>query len=282
MPYTMIVATASCRITTDVRENGAQIRKLMAEACTAGARLVHFPEGALSGYVKQQVEDWRTVDWTALRAECEAIASLAGQLGLWTVFGCNHRLTPPNRPHNSLYIISAEGILVDRYDKRLCSHTEISDWYTPGHLPLVFDVDGFKFGTTLCIEVHFPELFAEYERLGVDCILFSAYSDDPMFGIEAQAHAAINNFWLSLATPAQCGGGLASGLIGPDGKYISQLPPDGRVGNVYGKIDRDEPIYSIPLTKARPWRALVKRGDPYRAHYVDDVRSRERASFSVP
>ncbi|SRR5258708_11352109 len=282
MPHSIRVATASSLITSDVRENGEHLRKLMIAASAAGARLIHFPEGALSGYVKQQVKDWQSVDWGALRAECDAIAALAGQLGLWTVLGCNHRLTPPNRPHNSLYVISGEGTLVGRYDKRLCSYTETSDWYSPGVQHLVFEVDGFKFGTILCIELHFPELFTEYERLGVDCVLFSAYSDDPMFGIEAQAHATINNYWLSLATPAQCSDRLPSGLIGPDGEFISRSSSDGRPGIACGEINREEPRYSIPLTKARPWRTAVRAGDLYQAHYVDDVRSRARASFLVP
>ena len=280
MPNSITVATASSLVTPDVRGNGEHMRKLMRAAGAAGARLVHFPEGALSGYVKQQVEEWRSVDWAELRSECEAIAALAGQLGLWTAFGCNHRLTPPNRPHNSLYVISEEGVLVGRYDKRLCSHAEMTHWYSPGVRPLVFEVDGFKFGAALCIELHFPELFAEYEHLGVDCVLFSAYSDEPMFAIEARAHAATNNYWLSLATPAQCSGGLPSGLIGPDGEFISLTSSDGQPGITCSEIDREEPRYSIPLTKARPWRTAARAR--FRARHIDDAGGGEPTSFFVP
>jgi predicted amidohydrolase len=42
------------------------------------------------------------------------------------VLGSAHPLTPPHRPHNSLYVISDKGQLVDRYDKRFCSNTEIT------------------------------------------------------------------------------------------------------------------------------------------------------------
>ncbi len=68
------------------------------------------------------------------------IAALAGQLGLWTVFGSIHPLTPPHRPHNSLYIVSDRGRLVARYDKRFLSDTELSYLYSPGQQPLVFEV----------------------------------------------------------------------------------------------------------------------------------------------
>ncbi|MGW3046272.1 hypothetical protein ACWC9T_41345 [Kitasatospora sp. NPDC001159] len=56
----------------------------------------------------------------------ERIAALAGELGLWTVFGSLHLLTPPRRPHNSLYVVSDHGDLVARYDKRFLSNTELS------------------------------------------------------------------------------------------------------------------------------------------------------------
>ncbi|WP_141662786.1 hypothetical protein [Streptomyces sp. Wb2n-11] len=46
--------------------------------------------------------DWSRAAWDVLREEAESITALAGRLGLWTVFGSIHPLTPPNRPHNSL------------------------------------------------------------------------------------------------------------------------------------------------------------------------------------
>jgi hypothetical protein len=36
----------------------------------------------------------------------------------------------------------------------------------------------------------FPELFRQYAEPGVDCVLFSAYADDAMFGIQAQGYSA--------------------------------------------------------------------------------------------
>src|SRR5690348_12959365 len=123
----------------------------------------------MSGYPwgsKQALANW-VIDWGLVRRELECTARLAAELRLWTVVGSGHRLTPPNRPHNSLYVISDEGRLIDRYDKRWCSHTEITGWYTPGFAPLTFDVDGFRFGTALCIEINFPEFFIEYRQLGV-------------------------------------------------------------------------------------------------------------------
>src|SRR4051794_30635780 len=103
---TLTIASAQSHITADVHANGLHVRELMTKAKALGARLVHFPEGALSGYVKTEIQTWDAVDWPALHAELEATAAHASELGVWVVLGANHRLTPPHRPHNSLYVIS--------------------------------------------------------------------------------------------------------------------------------------------------------------------------------
>jgi predicted amidohydrolase len=133
-------------------------------------------------------------EWDSLVQELELLAVLARELGLWVVVGSSHRLTPPHRPHNRLYVISAKWELVTTYDKQYCFRTEITNWYTPGRGCCVFEVAGWRFGCALCIEIHFPELFLRYAELGVDCILFSSYSDEAMFGIQVQGCAARRRF----------------------------------------------------------------------------------------
>src|SRR3954447_2418426 len=214
----LTIAVAQGQVSADVSENGREVRALMRQARSGGAALVHFPEAAMSGCSKAQVKDWGRFDWDSLVVELLYVAGLAGELGLWVVVGCSHRLTPPHRPHNSLYVISDRGELATRYDKRLLSHTEITGWHTPGREPCVFEVDGWRFGCALCIEIHFPELFQDYAGLGVDCVLFSAYADDPMFGIQAQGNAASHSYWVSVSVPTQMSYGLCSRLIAPTGR----------------------------------------------------------------
>jgi predicted amidohydrolase len=79
------MAVAQSVISSDVRENGRRVCDMMSAAKTEGCRLVHFPEGALSGYVKSQIADWAGVDWSALREELDAVAAHAARLELWTV-----------------------------------------------------------------------------------------------------------------------------------------------------------------------------------------------------
>lgn len=257
--------------TVDARRNGRKARDLMRQAAGQQARLVQFPEGFLSGYAKEQIPGWDHVDWAAAGDELRQVATLAAELNLWVVLGSAHPLTPPHRPHNSLYVISDKGEVVDRYDKRFCSNTEITRFYSPGFQPVVFDIDGFRFGCAICIEINFPELFAEYEQLGVDCLLMSAYPVDSVFHTKARAHASINNYWVSLSVPAQTAGLMASGLIGPDGSCLATAEAGAEL--VVGDMDRDAPELQIALNLARPWRATARQGGIYRARRVNDPRS---------
>jgi predicted amidohydrolase len=271
---TLRIATSQPAGTVDARSNGDTVRHLMRQAAAAGTRLIQFPEGFLSGYAKEQIADWNHVDWPAVHDELRATQQLAAELRMWVVLGSAHPLTPPHRPHNSLYVISDQGQIVTRYDKRFCSNTEITHFYSPGFEPVIFDVDGYRFGCAICIEVNFPQLFVEYDNLGVDCLLLSAWPVDKIFFRKAQAHAAIHNYWLSLSVPAQSADLMQSAIIGPDGDQLAAVDDPERLAIV--TLDRAAPEFHIALDLARPWRAEANHGDIYRNRRVDDPRSADR------
>jgi predicted amidohydrolase len=264
------------------------VRDLIRRAHKKGARLVHFPEGAscsphklvmsADGPEKVGPADWNRARWEVLQGELNATAALAKELNVWVALGSVHRLTSPNRPHNSLYVIDDNGKVVTRYDERMLSNTKISYMYSPGSTPVTFEVDGFRFGCSLGMEVHFPELFIEYERLDVDCVLFSTvgppspYSNE-VFATEAQAHAATNSYWVSYATAAQDAVSAPSGVISPEGQWLGRCPNEAQPGVVVVDLDDSSENY------ARPWRRKARSGI-YETHIVrNDPRSEDRAKF---
>jgi predicted amidohydrolase len=258
----------------------------MRQAAADGARLVVLPEGHLSGHAKEQVNSWATIDWRAVREELDAIAELAEELRVWVLLGSAHRLTSPHRPHNSMYVIADTGRIVDRYDKRYCSNTELSSYYTPGREPVVFDLDGYRFGIAICIEVNFPDLFEEYQRLGVDCVVLPTYPVDAVFLVKAQALAAIYNCWLAVCAVAQTRHLFASEVFRPDGSSLARVPAGAKVG--VADLDRDDPSLSVPLQRARPWRhahatATSTAGTtcPTRAAATAPAGNRERPPYDV-
>lgn len=272
----------------DLEKCGSEVRGLIRRAHQKGARLVHFPEGAMcsphklimsvNGPEEVGPADWNRANWDALQSQLRATAALAKELNVWVVLGSVHRLTPPNRPHNSLYVIDDNGTVVTRYDERMLSSTKISHMYSPGSTPVTFEVDGFRFGCSLGMEVHFPELFIEYERLDVDCVLFSTvgpptpYSNE-VFATEAQAHAATNSYWVSYATSAQDAVSAPSGVISPEGQWLGKCPKEDAAAVVVVDLDGNAENF------ARPWRRKARSGI-YDAHVVrDDPRSEERVGF---
>ena len=132
----MVIATAAIAVDRDLGRNARTIQAAMRHAKAGGAQLVHFCEGAASGYAKNEISSWDGYPWEDLRETLTEIGAQAGRLSLWTVVGAAHRLTPPNPPHNCLYVFAPDGSLAGRYDKRLCSHSEMSGWYSPGQRPL--------------------------------------------------------------------------------------------------------------------------------------------------
>lgn len=272
-----------------LRESGEQVRSLMREAHAQGATLIQFPEGAIvypgkrvmssAGPTRMGEADWTRADWDALRTEAEHIARLAAQLRLWTVFGSIHPLTSPRRPHNSLYVVSPTGQVVTRYDKRFLSNTEVSWMYTPGTDPVTFEAAGMRFGCALCIEVHFPEIFDEYERLDTDCVLVSVMVDDSVRPVVAQAYAALHNYWVGYSTPAQFSRSAPAGIVAPGGRWVARCPANGEPAVVVADLDDSPADIDVAVRHARPWRRAARAG-LYDAHQAPgDPRSAVRTSF---
>ncbi|WP_193170344.1 carbon-nitrogen hydrolase family protein [Nisaea nitritireducens] len=263
------IATAQLPITSDPETNAAAICDLIREAAASGADCIHFPEAALSGYVKTQIKSWSDVDWKALDASLNEVRACCAETGIWAFVGCNHRHPEVTRPLNSLHIIDGHGHAVARYDKQYCSNSEITDWYAAGNKPITVDIKGIRLGFLICIEVQFPELFMEYERLGVDCLCLSSGPGLEMFRIQCQGHAASNCFWLSYSVPENGSEKQPSCFIGPDGEILASC---GRAasGLVLGEIDPTNLKWDIPVNKARPWRCRARIGEIYREHRLKE------------
>ena len=174
------VATCQFSVRADVGANFGAIERQLAVASRHGARVAHFPEGALSGYAGTEFE-FAGFDWDELRAATAAVAEHARRLGIWVVLGSSHRLSGANKPHNSLYVIDDGGQVVERYDKRFCSGAAdgtLGDLahYSPGDHFSVWDIGGVRCGTLVGYDYRYPELYREYKKLGVALVFHSFHA----------------------------------------------------------------------------------------------------------
>jgi len=111
-----VLKVAACQfaVGVSVKRNSRTICGFLRKAKKVGVDIVHFSECALSGYVGTDFPNFEGYDWDLLRQETEKIMALTAELRLWVVLGSTHRLTEPNKPHNSLYLVNPKGKIVDR------------------------------------------------------------------------------------------------------------------------------------------------------------------------
>ena len=144
----MIVALASPRVASTLDEGLEKVRRLMSEASVRGAEIVCFPEAYLPGLRGQEfaVPPFREADQErALRAVSQwarehAIAAIAGL----------ERITPAGR-QVAAYVIDASGRLQGFQTKNQIDPTE-DPHYVPGDTRSLFEINGVKFGVTICHE----------------------------------------------------------------------------------------------------------------------------------
>ncbi len=252
----------------------------MREAKQQGADIVHFPEAALSGYAGVDHERLDAFPWRELQMESGAVANLARQLKLWVVLGSTHSLSHPNKPHNSLYVIDAQGQVVDRYDKRFCTSGDL-DHYSPGDHFVTFEVNGVRCGLLICYDVRFPELYRQYKKLGVQLMFHSFYNarqgpgsiHPKIMPPTAQARAASNHMFVSLNN-SSARHSWESRFITPNGLIANSLELD-TPGIMINLVDTRRKYYDA----SRPYRADSIDGKWNSGTTVEDPRSQDRRSF---
>jgi len=250
------IATCQFGVSESVKRNSKNICAFLHKAKRDRADIVHFSECALSGYVGTDFPSFKGYDWDLLTEETQKIMSLADKLKLWVVLGSTHRLTEPNKPHNSLYLINSEGKIVDRYDKRFCTPGDLRR-LTPGNRFVNFTIKGVKCSLLICFDLRFPELYRPLYKAGVKCIFQSFYNarqqgpsvHTHIMRQTMQCRAATNYFWISCANSSGYYSPYPSCFIQPDGKIVKQLRMN-RSGIMFNSVDLNRKFYD-PMVNFR-------------------------------
>ncbi len=276
------IATCQFAVGRQIRRNSRAICEVLRTARIARADVVHFSECALSGYVGTDFPNFKWYDWDLLREETEKIMALAAKLRLWVILGSTHRLTEPNKPHNSLYLIRPDGRIVDRYDKRFCTPGDLKR-LTPGDRFVNFTINGVKCSLLICFDLRFPELYRELYRQNVNCIFQSFYNarqkgpsvHTQIMRQTMQCRAATNNFWISMTNSSGYYAPYPSCFIEPDGRIVRQLKAN-RPGLMVNTVNLNRKFYD-PMADFRDMAVSGKLNNAQQI--VDDPRSRKRTSL---
>jgi predicted amidohydrolase len=276
----------------------------MQSAKGRGAQVAHFPEACLSGYAGHDIECYKGFDWKLLEASTLEIIDQARKLKLWVILGSIHRLTGRHKPHNSLYIISDRGELVDRYDKMFCAGDRSGRsgellHYSPGSHFSVFDIRGVRCGAIICHEYRYPELYREYKRKGVDLMFHSYHAANigqkryramqkqvgaefhklnrgstlPEITMPAsmQAASASSHIWISCSNSSAKESCWPSFLVRPDGVIVGRLRRN-IPGLLISTVNTKQKLYDSTAA----WRNRAMCGIYHSGKLIKDKRSYER------
>ncbi len=282
MAGTIQIATCQFAVSSSIQQNARSISRYIRKAAKAGADVVHFSECALSGYVGTDFPNFENYDWELLKTETLKIMALAAEQKIWVVLGSTHRLTKPNKPHNSLYLINPKGEIVNRYDKRFCTPGDLKRM-TPGNHFVNFDINGVKCSLLICFDLRFPELYRELYKEGVNCIFQSFYNAKQsgpsvhthIMRQTMQSHAATNNFWVSMSNSSGYYSPYPSCFIQPDGEITGQLKAN-ISGMMINKVDMKKKFYD-PMQDFRQIAISGKLNNG--TGKVSDPRSKNRTSL---
>lgn len=233
-----------------------RLLEMMREAAARGAKMVVFPELALTTFFPRYwMEDQAEVDARFFEAEMPGpqtrpLFELAAQLGIGFYLGYGE-LTPDGHHYNTAILVDEQARIVARYRKiHLPGHSDHKPDAPFQHLEKkyfevgndgfgVTDMLGTRIGQCLCNDRRWPETYrvmslqsARIVALGYNTPSWNIHWNEPphlrMFHhlLSLQANAYQNGLWVAAA--AKCGfedgfhmiGGSA--IVAPSGEIVAQ------------------------------------------------------------
>ena len=281
------LATCQFHIKDQTEQNLRSVVRQMKQAKSEGAHLVHFSEACMSGYLGSELKSSSYCEWDTVTRSMRDVMSLAAELQLWVVVGCNHRLSGEHKPHNSLYVIDDCGRLVTRYDKMFCcgdyDNSQDLKHYSPGAAFVDFAVRNVKCGLLICHDYRYPELFREYKKRGVQLILISFHLagmkrddyDKYMITLPATLQAAAASNFLSVsANNGTRRYACPSFVVNAEGMVVDRARSH-RGAVLINTIDTNEKLYDASAA----WRERCMRGIFHSSTLPKDERSRNRTKL---
>jgi len=144
----MIIGLASPCVASTLDEGLEKVKQLLSEAASQGAEIVCFPEAYLPGLRGQDFEV-PPFDREQQERVLQTVAQWARMHTIATILG-TERLTDAGR-QIAAYVINAEGQIEGYQTKNQVDPSE-DQFYVPGDTRRIFEVNGVKFGISICHE----------------------------------------------------------------------------------------------------------------------------------
>ena len=171
----MKTAAFQFAVTGNISENLTKIQNAIRRASEAGARLLVFPECALTGYPPRDIPSSAAEDFALLSEAHKGLQALADRYRMALIVGT---MTRAEQGIYNTALVFRPGEKPVPYHKRALWGWD-RDNFVPGTEPGIVEIDGIRIGIRICFEVRFPEYFRELYRQKTDLnvILFYDVSD---------------------------------------------------------------------------------------------------------
>jgi predicted amidohydrolase len=185
-PNTYRVAAVQMHSRTgDLSFNRAHMEDLARRAAATGARVIVFPEAAVTGYVSEDFEVWtdpverpgegRSLQNYAEPADGKSVsrfAALARELGAYIVVPFVEYDRAGRRYFNTLVAVGPRGRVRAHYRKLNPWPRAEATWATPGDKGLVWvDTEYGRLGLLICYDIH--SVARRLAEAGCDTLLYS-------------------------------------------------------------------------------------------------------------
>jgi 5-aminopentanamidase len=166
--WKIAVVQMDCRL-ADKAANLATIVARLRETAAAGAKLVVFPECAVTGYCFENKAEGLALAEPMPGPSIAAIAEHCMKLGLWAVVGLLEK--DGECLYNVCALIGPGGFQAS-YRKTHLPCVGIDRFTTPGEGPFtIHDLGGLRIGMNICYDGSFPEPARVLMLLGADLVV---------------------------------------------------------------------------------------------------------------
>ena len=247
----MKIAVAAPPYPKSVEDGLYWVKKLTTEAAEQQAEIICFPESYLPGY---PAEEYTPENCTPekLQAVLQQVSEIAAANDIAIIIPMNgyegeHFI-------NAAFVISTQGELLGYQTKNQLDPTEDHIWQ-PGTRRSLFEVNGVKFGITICHEgFRYPESVRWAAMQGAQIVFhpYSAGSDiqgtlltewghkeNPYYEKAQMMRALENTIYIATSNYSFRFPEAASSIIAPDGRCVA-YQPYGQPGVTVAKIDLEE------------------------------------------
>lgn len=153
----------------NVPANRALILDRLNEAAKAGARLIAFPECALTGYGFESREEAWVFAEPISGPSVQSVQSECARLGVAAAFGLLER--DGDRLFNACVLVGPSG-LIGSYRKVHLPFLGVDRFADPGDRPFaIHEFEGLRIGMHICYDGAFPETGRVLSLLGADLLL---------------------------------------------------------------------------------------------------------------